>query len=265
MSFLRKLFGAGREQAAQPPAPAPPAPPPVDLSRAGELLDCNTIDWNAGGQREFVTAAITPHAGNEALTKFLAAAPQGGQLTPLDAAILFAAVSHFEPTRLMAIGAGQTTLLLHLAKQARNLPGELIAVDPAPDIDLTEHVDAHLRKPPGAVPIGDFQILQEGELLFIDFPRVYTSPADTDYLLVRVLPALNRGVLVGFHGISLPRNFSADELTRGATGLDQLRDFLSNPARAQILFSGAWTHENQIEMPEIANAGRTSALWFRIT
>lgn len=273
MSFFKKLFGskppaAKAEPAAKPSPPPPPPPvaippplPPVDLSRAGQLIDCTGVDWNEKGHEPFVRDVLMPVILE--VTADLANRQEfrgNPHCSDIDAAILYGMLCHFQPTRMMEVGAGYTTLVMALARKAHNLPGELISVDPSPSIDVTELVDAHLRRPVQSVPVEDFQILQAGELLFIDSTHVYTPGGEVDYLVHKVLPKLNSGVLVGFHGIRLPREYGEEELKKRYAEQQHLLRFLKGNNAVEILFSGGWMAENCHEWFQ----WRSTALWFRV-
>lgn len=269
LNFLKKLVGGGTPAtppAAAPPAPAAPPPPAVDLSRAGQLVDTAGVDWNAAGQESFVADVLAPSC-TQAFLNLLITEPFRGNpfCSPLDAAVIFAIVNKFEPTRLMEVGSGFSTVAFRHALGVKNLPGELIAIDPEPRTDIVELVDAHLKSRIEDVPVSDFQHLQDGELAFFDATH---RGADSAYILREILPALNPGVFVGFHGVALPREYAAAELRAGWTEQHGLLEFLRKSGKAEIFYAGNWLRESHPEvlakLPPALHDSPTSAIWFRI-
>lgn len=148
------------------------------------------------------------------------------------------------------------------------MPGELIAIDPEPRIDIIEYVDAHLADPVQEVPVDDFRILQEGELVFIDSTHRDSPGSDVDHIFSAVLPALADGVLVGFHGIFLPNNYGAAGLEAGHNEQARLLDFLRRH-RPEVLFCGGWLTDNAPEdlreaLPPPCRDHPVTAFWMRL-
>jgi len=273
MSFFRKLFGGGKSdppatQPTKPAAPAPSAAPvrPVDLSDAGALVDCSGVAWNGDAQLDFVRQRLGNLVGQRLTPLLLAEGFKGNPwCSPLDAAILFAVHALIEPTRQMEVGSGYTTLAFNHARRVLNLPGELITIDPEPRCNVGEFVDAQLIMPVEEMPVDDFKMLMAGEIAFFDLPH---TGEGLDHVYGRILPVLQPGVVVGFHGVRLPRQYSAEELKQGFCEQQRLLQFLRT-GRAEILFSGGWMAENHpglvagsLDGP--AWAGESTALWFRI-
>jgi hypothetical protein len=274
--FLKKLLGGGGEPekpsaAAPAPAAKAPAATSVDLSGAGSLVDCSGLDWNGAGQLEFAEV-LSKHA-NEKLTTLLASEKFAGNsfCTPLDAAVIFAILSEYEPTRLMEVGSGYSTMALRHAMKVNNLPAELISVDPEPRTGIGEYVDAELFMRVQEVPVDDFRMLQAGELVLFDTTHKGGPESEIDYITKSILPELEPGVIVGFHGIRLPRNYGESELREGFAEQKVLLDYLCSSGRAEVFFSGGWMlehHRAKLEAVAAKLAGgakaESSALWFRI-
>lgn len=266
MSFLRKLFGKpapSPEQEEPPPQPALPDP-----EKAGQLLDCKGVEWNREGQIRFlddVLASLPPDRFQRLLkSDGFAGNPY---CNPTDAAVLFAVISHFEPSRIMELGCGYTTRVIRAAKDAAMMPGELIAIDPEPRAELIEYVDAHLADPLQEVPVDDFHILQPGELVLMDLPATTEEDGPARHFFGKVLPAIGPGVLVGFHGIRLPRQYNRDELLGGFAAQELLLEHLAQKD-VEILFSGGWLLENDRDrlastLPQGCPAQSVTAFWMR--
>jgi hypothetical protein len=240
----------------------------MDLNLADQLIDCTGVRWSGEEQLRFVQEKL-PQVVGQRLSPLLLTEPFRGNphCSPTDAAILFAMLGLHEPTRLMEVGSGFTTLVFHHARRAFNLPGELISIDPAPRHPIGEFVDAQLIMPAQELPVSDYTMLTAGELLFIDSTHVDSSGSEVRYLLSDVLPKLSPGVLVAFHGVRLPRHYNSAELAQGFNEQLRLLDWLKSSG-SEVLFSGGWMAEHHpgvvakalSSFPETAES---TALWLR--
>ncbi|CAN5436304.1 hypothetical protein BH09SUM1_BH09SUM1_17860 [soil metagenome] len=263
MSFLRNLFR--NDPPARPvAAKSEPSRPAVDVSSAGQPIDCAGVEWNIQEQLRFLRGPVAASRDRLATLLHSDIFRDDPQCTDADAAVIFAILAQHEPTRMMQVGAGCMTLAFAHAKQTLHLPGELIAIEPKSPADVSEFVDALLRKPVITVPVEDFAMLQSGELLFVDSSRRLAPGSDSQYLIETILPALNEGVLVGFNGIRLPFEYNADELRRGYSEQAALLKFLqSRPS--EILFAGSYLRANYAEESQKnLPGGETTQLWFRL-
>jgi len=246
MSLFKKILGG--------PKPAPPVPETttkdVSYAHAGKLIDCAGIDWNAEGQKQFL-ARLAPHLseGQQAATAI------GAGTDAADCALAYALVTALVPSRIMQVGAGRTTLAIREALKARTIPAELIVVDPHPPIDIAAAVDAHLDHPVRDVPLDDFKMLRGNELLAIQTSHVWKPGNDVDYLYTRVLPHLNSGVIVGIFGVTLPREYTREQLEAGYSEQPLLQMFLTNNSRVDILYAP--------EAPGVEPGPGSTCLWFQ--
>jgi len=240
----------------------------TDVSNAGQLLPLTGIDWNEAAQLAFLEEVLAP-VGDQLVPLVLSETFRNNPHCSIaDAAVIYGLVNRYEPTRLMEIGCGFSTLAFRFALNARRLPGELIAVDPNPTTDITEYVDAHLPARVQDVPVSDFEILQAGELLFIDSTHRYRAEDGVPYLFEEVIPKLNCGVYLGFHGVRLPREYTAEELRAGHDEQQRIATLLKS-GRVEVLFAGAWLTENHAAalnkaLPAAAKGGAATALWLRV-
>lgn len=253
MALFKKIFGGPGDT----PPPASPAPagfplagPEIQqwaaLHQSGtefpaEPVPCDGIDWN----REVVCAFH-----GERLPRY------AGQPGGIDQQVLYAMLVEHAPTRVMEVGSGETTLTMRRAFKDANLPGELIAIDPTPTVDITEAVDAPIDQPVQEIPLSDFQTLQAGEVLVLDLTHTVLPGGDVLYIYQRILPALHPGVIVGVRGVRLPVEYPADEASRGFAEQALLQMYLTHNARAEILYAGGWLEANGY-----SPAG--TWLWFR--
>jgi predicted O-methyltransferase YrrM len=151
-----------------------------------------------------------PEAGGDdaSLTTFHTG---NSQFPTLDAKVLFAMLQHVRPRRMIEVGSGYSTLLVADVNR-RFLGGslELTCIEPYPRAFLTQQLPG-LRKlrvePVQQTPPGVFDLLQAGDVLFIDSSHVLKTGSDLTFLATRVLPRLASGVLVHMHDIFLPDDY----------------------------------------------------------
>lgn len=249
-SFLKKLLGGVSQSPppSQPPSPEePPAPKtPVStgsVAEAGMLLGCEGIDWRGDVQRAFLKEVVAPR--RDAMAPLLLDERFGvvGACSKADAAVLAAYVVEREPTRIMEIGSGESTMALRHGLKIKNLPAELIVVDPAPRLDLDALMDAHVDQPIRDLPVDDFLIMQEGEMVLFRTSHIAAPDSDVEHVVAEILPQLPAGVVVGFHGITLPRQYDSQRLSAGHNEQQLLLDFLQNRRRAEIMYAGGYLRE----------------------
>jgi hypothetical protein len=279
--MLKRLFGS------KPPeetgVAAPQSSPQLDWSgegvqqalrhrRAGESalpaggrIACGGIDWNEAEQLALLRQGIAPNAA-EARTAWERLQDRAA-LSLADAVVLHALVAHLQPTRIMEVGCGATTWMLRAGLASRNLPGELIAIDPEPRRDVTEAVDAELNQPVQELPRSDFEMLRANEMLVLDLTHVTLPAGEVLHLYQHVLPHLQPGVLVGVRGVRLPFDYSSEERAQGWTEQALLQMFLTGNSGARILHAGAWltdTHGQAYRDALGGDPAGASWLWYRV-
>jgi hypothetical protein len=62
------------------------------------------------------------------------------------------------------------------------------------------------------VSASEFKVLQRNDILFIDSSHVSKPGSDVNYLLTEVLPLLNSGVIIHFHDIYYPFEYTKEYL-----------------------------------------------------
>lgn len=129
----------------------------------------------------------------------------------VDAELLYGMIRHTQPSQVIELGSGYSTLLINLAAQ-RNLENGVetrhVAYDPYP----REHVlGASLPEPSRLeavsatdVPLEVFEGLESGDVLFVDTTHTVKLGSDVNFIVLEVLPRLQPGVIIHFHDIFLP-------------------------------------------------------------
>ncbi|HKW76950.1 MAG TPA: class I SAM-dependent methyltransferase [Terriglobales bacterium] len=131
----------------------------------------------------------------------------------VDAEIAYAMVRHFQPSRIVEIGSGNSTRLLAAAmcrNREQGAPGELISIDPHADRVVIRGFPGLTRlisRPLQHVPMDVFTKLGPGDILFIDSSHVVMIDSDVVHECLRVLPKLKPGVVIHFHDIFIPFDY----------------------------------------------------------
>lgn len=134
----------------------------------------------------------------------------------LDARTLYYLLRDRKPRRYLEVGSGLSTYYASLAagrNEADGSPLQISCIEPHP-------YDA-LRTIPGIelevaevqeIPLERFDVLEAGDVLFIDSTHALKVDSDVTYLLLEVVPRVAPGVLVHIHDVPFPYNvpFPAD-------------------------------------------------------
>lgn len=139
----------------------------------------------------------------------------GSPYHPGEAEILYAMVHANQPKQIIEIGCGYTTLIIAeaLADARADNPEyscHYSCVEPYrpdylsdPPPEVTEFLDAPIQS---LTPERIAQ-LEPGDILFIDSTHVVCAQSDVVHEILRLLPALNPGVLIHVHDIFLPFDY----------------------------------------------------------
>ena len=150
----------------------------------------------------------------------------------LDAAVLYAMVRTWKPSRIVEIGSGHSTRFMARAIADGATGTRLVAIDPEPRAPLPARgvtwMRAMLHDADRAVVKG----LGKGDMLFIDSSHVAMPGSDVDELFNRIVPDLPVGVIVHVHDIFLPFDYPRAWNWRGYN--EQL-------VVAPMLTGGSWT------------------------
>ncbi len=119
------------------------------------------------------------------------------------------------------------------------------------------------------VPADTYDVLERGDVLFVDSTHVSKVGSDVNHLLFEVLPALRPGVLVHIHDIGYPFEYPAKWVREGRAWNEAylVRAFLQFNAEFEVTFFGQYAqrfHEDFIaaHLP-LALAKPSGSLWIR--
>lgn len=171
---------------------------------------------------------------------------QNGHFGHADAALLFAMLLEYKPSRLIELGCGFSSLLV-MDVNDRFLDHKLDAsfFDPRPDgvLSLLTPLDAYRERVQARraqeVPIETFKQLRRGDILSLETSHVAKTGSDVCDILFRILPSLAPGVLVHFHDIFYPFEYPESWVIRDNRSWTEayfLRAFLQFNNTFRVLF-----------------------------
>jgi hypothetical protein len=193
-----------------------------------------------------------------------------------DGSVLHAMLRLHRPKRLIEIGSGWSSACT-LDTVERYLEGacNMTFIDPFPQLlrDIVGDRLANFRileLPIQQVPEATFEVLESGDILFIDSTHVLRTGGDVCFELFDILPRLARGVLVHFHDIFWPFEYPIEwviDENRSWNEIYALRAFLSHNDAWRITFFNDYLAKRERAMIEgsypqfMFNSG--GALWLQ--
>lgn len=170
-----------------------------------------------------------------------------------DATVLYSMIRHFRPKRIIEIGSGfSSAVMLDTNQIFFDNAIELTFIDPYADrlFSLMTEVDKQkvkvIENDIQIIPLGLFEKLEAGDILFVDSTHVSKTGSDVNYILFEILPALQKGVLVHFHDIFYPFEYPKEWVFRGFNWNEDyiLRAFLMYNDKFQIRLFSEYIHRH---------------------
>ncbi len=127
----------------------------------------------------------------------------------LDPLLAYCMVRHFQPRKIIEVGAGFSTLLLAQAAR-KNGKTELHCIEPYPADFLRQEIAGLTSlcvQKVQDVELSVFLDLEAGDFLFIDTSHVVKIGGDVNFLFLEVIPRLKPGITVHLHDIFLPSEY----------------------------------------------------------
>jgi hypothetical protein len=197
------------------------------------------------------------------------------QFSGIDARVAFALLRHWQPRRVIEVGAGHSSLLIADVAHRYFAPGfQLTCIEAHPRPFLARIAGANvIAAPVQDVPLALFQGLDAGDVLFIDSSHVAKTGSDVNRLYFDVLPRLPRGVRVHVHDVFLPHDYPRTwvlEENRSWNEQYLLRALLTDSARLRVLFGCAYAATafpaqlaRALGVPHV-DAYSGGSLWFEV-
>ena len=136
------------------------------------------------------------------------------------ASALHTMIRKHKPKNIIEIGSGNSSKIIGDAVALnKNDAGKFcnyIVIDPYPNSttrgkikEISHLIDERVE----LVDLKEFEILKENDILFIDSSHTVKIGSDVNFLFLEVLPRLNPGVIIHFHDIAMPYEYSATYAT----------------------------------------------------
>lgn len=126
----------------------------------------------------------------------------------LDVVVLYYFVHYFNPTKIIEIGSGTSTIIMHHSIKNFNLSTELISIDPQPRKNIDQICNTVIRQPLETLTdLTIFENLQPNDILFFDGSHRCLTNSDVTLFFLEILPILKSGVIVHIHDIYLPYDY----------------------------------------------------------
>lgn len=155
-----------------------------------------------------------------------------------DAIFLYAMLRHVRPRRVIEVGSGFSSAVMLDTRERFGLDFALTCIEPDPStlhalLRPRDEVEI-LAMPVQQVPLGRFDELDAGDILFVDSTHVSKTGSDVNRIVLEILPRLRPGVLVHFHDVFYPFEYPKEWVYEGRAWNE---DYL---LRAFLTFNDAW-------------------------
>ncbi len=238
---------------------------PRENGGRGRLIDLPGIRWNG---EEQVASALKIRKRDEEFNKLFGGAGspyniRNGLMGEDDAHALYEVVLTAKPKYIIEVGSGNSSRLFRAALDRLDNLGMLACIDPEPRIPVDGVADVHFTNPVQDMPLECFADLKANDILYIDAEHRIATAGGQAFLVLEVLPALARGVIVGWHDIVLPREYDIDN--PGWTEQYILGALLIDNPKFDVLWSGGWMLEARPDLLLKGTPGKRQAagLWLK--
>jgi hypothetical protein len=120
---------------------------------------------------------------------------------------LYSLLAQHNPRHYVEVGSGNSTKFARRAIRDHGLQTRITSIDPFPRAEIDSICDRVIREPVEHVALDTFDMLQPGDILFIDSSHRTFMNSDVTALSLDVLPRLPAGVIVEVHDITLPGDY----------------------------------------------------------
>jgi predicted O-methyltransferase YrrM len=255
------------------PIPRKSELPPETFERQSAM---RAIEWSPELQMRFVETELSdylaefqPSSGPTEVGSFRLG---NGTYDSVDAELLFAMVRWSAPARYVELGSGYSTLIAALALQ-RNGKGVLRCYDPypSPHVLARPELAAHLQAVSvQALSEAVVRELQAGDILFVDTSHTVKMGGDVNRIVFEMLPLVAPGVLVHFHDVFWPYDYSRGHVGNAHYWTEQylLQAFLMYNADWEVVVGGQAIARHapdrlRVLVPSFHDGVSPGALWLR--
>jgi len=184
-----------------------------------------------------------------------------GMFVSVDGELLYSMIRYYRPKRVIEVGSGYSTLLsaqaiLKNKEEDSSYDCQLIAIEPYPTDFLKagfSGLSKLISKKVQELPLSDFELLEAGDILFIDSSHVLKIGSDVQYLYLELIPRLKKGVIVHCHDIFLPAEYPMEWATEEHRFWSEqylLQALLAFNESFQVLWAGQFMHLHHPDLLE---------------
>lgn len=145
---------------------------------------------------------------------------KNSQFSWLDSRTLFVLLRAKPPRNIIEVGSGYSSLLMaDVNTRFLSVTVNITCIEPYPREFLKSPpagIDRVIERRVQQVPLEEFDVLGENDILFIDSSHVSKTGSDVNCLFFEVLPRLAKGVRIHIHDIFLPNDYPVDWVLREA-------------------------------------------------
>jgi len=173
-----------------------------------------------------------------------------------DGIILYSFIRHFRPSKIIEVGSGfSSALILDTLDQITHTDVDVTFIEPYAYLlnallsDKDKGQVVIIEKKLQQINLSFFNKLNKDDILFIDSSHVVKTGSDVNYLLLNILPSLNKGVIIHFHDIFHPFEYPKNWVFEGRNWNEAyfLRSFLMFNTSFEIMLFPDFIHKNHKE------------------
>lgn len=230
------------------------SPIPCRAERTGSVFDrlspMRGIAWDPQAQLDFVDAELGGYLGEFRPDPTVPRVPgvfrfDNNTYDRVDADLLYAVVRWAKPELYVELGSGYSSLVVAQALTVNagdGHPGRFSCYDPYPSPHVLARPDLSANvRPLGAQALPEEAVadLRSGDVLLVDTSHTVKLGGDVNRIVLDLLPILAPGVVVHFHDIFLPYEYSRSHLSHAHFWTEQylLQAFLCQNPDWEILVS----------------------------
>ena len=221
-----------------------------------KIFDTNGINFNEKKQLKFLKKipAYNREFNNYLIENKADFYFGNGLYDTFDAILLFSIIREIKPKRIIEIGSGFSTIISSIAgKLNGNI--EITCIDPYSKFEKNNifGLSEVIKKPVESIDKEIFLKLHKNDIFFIDSSHTVKVNSDVIYLILEVLPILNKNIYIHFHDIFLPLDYPIywiKEEKRFWNEQYLLHAFLIENKKFEIFFATSYMGLNYPELME---------------
>lgn len=200
------------------------------------------VEWDLEAQFEWLewaTGDYLPEIGQGSLVEEIEQRGIRFRYGLTEAELLYCVVRQIAPKRVLELGSGASTAVVSDASHRNQSEGRgataITCVDPFAASAVADLEGVEVRSEYAQMlPIEAFEVLQSGDLLFIDSSHVVKTGSELPRIYLEGIPSLAPGVFIHIHDVHFPYLFRPEVL-------DDFWDF-----QESTLLAGLLTHNPRI-------------------